>query len=324
MAAQLQIGSDPSASGSLNLLTEASGVKKIRSYSHHGRVNGHRQNSITTGGSCGHPSSSRRHHRHRSSISDAASALPALASKSFRPNPSTRSSRPPLSPQLDRRSSRFSSYQDRQPRYGHEYGYSHHHHSAAPLLAELHDLGSPPEFQDNYHLVSGSGRAQSSPSLELSSTESGSSDLHRNFIPGLAEDFDHHMNVLSAQPNHHNPPNHAKQDISGPAPDLFLGDGLDSLLGKTVLHLAAEYGHAHVVQTLLGRRMDVNLRDDMGDTALHLAARHGHHSVIQVLVASNATLDIRNSSGRTALQLSVIKGDIETVQLLLDQGATVI
>ncbi|KAM7187951.1 Ankyrin repeat-containing domain protein [Rhypophila sp. PSN 637] len=132
------------------------------------------------------------------------------------------------------------------------------------------------------------------------------------------------MNVLSAQPNHHNQANHAKQDISGPAPDLFLGDGLNSLLGKTVLHLAAEYGHAHVVQTLLARRMDVNLRDDMGDTALHLAARHGHHSVIQVLVSSNATLDIRNSSGRTALQLSVIKGDIETVQLLLDQGATVI
>lgn len=106
----------------------------------------------------------------------------------------------------------------------------------------------------------------------------------------------------------------------GPFPDP------QQLGGKTVLHLAAEHGHAGVVRLLLERygRGNADVHDGMGDTALHHATRHGHLPVVEALVASNVSLDIPNSAGRTPLQVSVMNGDAAMVQFLLDHGAHVL
>lgn len=96
-------------------------------------------------------------------------------------------------------------------------------------------------------------------------------------------------------------------------------------LGKTVLHLAAEYGHLGVVQLLIERLGgNIDLRDGMGDTALHHATRHSHLPVVEELVAVKASLDIPNSAGRTPLQVSVMNGDAAMVQFLLDHGANIL
>ena len=45
--------------------------------------------------------------------------------------------------------------------------------------------------------------------------------------------------------------------------------------GKTLLHLATEYGHATIVQYLLANGMNPDTTDRIGDTALQIAAYNG-------------------------------------------------
>lgn len=56
------------------------------------------------------------------------------------------------------------------------------------------------------------------------------------------------------------------------------------------IHLAAEKGHAGVVQYLLEQKVDVNLAttNDWGDTPLHIAASNGYLEVIKKLLKSGA------------------------------------
>ena len=202
----------------------------------------------------------------------------------------------------DRRINRFEDH-DRQ------HCYSCHCHrplSPATELISSSDLVSPGPRADSFHQLIGEGaRAQSFPPLEIGIR----SDLDRTTGPGHTGTVHPRggLNTDGFQSGNHR----HDRNVS-----------LDSRhLGKTVLHLAAEYGHVNVVRLLLVRDVNIDLRDKMGDTALHRATQHSQMPVVELLVSANASLDIQNSSGRTALQISVIKGDASIVQLLLDQGA---
>jgi ankyrin repeat protein len=78
----------------------------------------------------------------------------------------------------------------------------------------------------------------------------------------------------------------------------------EALSGRTALHKAAFFGHAHVIGFLLEQGASVNVTDADGDTALHDAARLGHIKVVEALVSAGADKNLVNKEGKTASDLA--------------------
>lgn len=83
-------------------------------------------------------------------------------------------------------------------------------------------------------------------------------------------------------------------------------NGLD-VNGRTPLMLAADnesFVPDEVMQLLLNKGAQINLRDLRGDTALMIAARAGSTSGVAFLVGKGASVNLKNSAGQTALKIA--------------------
>jgi ankyrin repeat protein len=111
-----------------------------------------------------------------------------------------------------------------------------------------------------------------------------------------------------------------------PAVDAFLAangpaDARESLAGWTLLMFAASNGHDLVVQKLLEKGADPNLKDPGDWTALIYAARNNHPEVVKLLLAKGAKIDAKNNLAWSALMYASFNGHEEVVKILLEQGA---
>jgi ankyrin repeat protein len=95
--------------------------------------------------------------------------------------------------------------------------------------------------------------------------------------------------------------------------------------GQTILHLAAEGGHASVVELLVNLSSDVsvNLADNKGKTPLHRAAEAGRSSVVELLLDKRAiaSVNLADIDGKTPLNLAKEAGHESVVKLLMDLGS---
>ncbi|EGZ29190.1 hypothetical protein PHYSODRAFT_386226, partial [Phytophthora sojae] len=73
------------------------------------------------------------------------------------------------------------------------------------------------------------------------------------------------------------------------------------ILGRTMLHDAAEFGHSSVMELLLKARVIVDVKDSRGDTPLHHAARHGRLKEVSMLLKEHATPWILNVERKSPL-----------------------
>lgn len=92
----------------------------------------------------------------------------------------------------------------------------------------------------------------------------------------------------------------------------------NEMLGQAVLK-----GREDVLETLLGKDADVNVRLESGSTPLHDAALKGFDGMVKLLLAHGANVDIRNASGATPLHDAALNGKATTAQILLDHGAEI-
>ena len=70
---------------------------------------------------------------------------------------------------------------------------------------------------------------------------------------------------------------------------------------RTPLHIAALWGDVEIVEVLLERGADPNVKDDNGQTPLHIAAQEGHVDVVRVLLERGADPRIADNGGHIPL-----------------------
>ncbi len=91
----------------------------------------------------------------------------------------------------------------------------------------------------------------------------------------------------------------------------------------TALSLAVTENHQDIVELLLNRDADANVKLQFEWTSLMIAADHGHLDIARLLLAKKAAVDQQNRFGATALLIAAEKGHTKIVELLLKHHASV-
>src|SRR3982751_4058061 len=166
----------------------------------------------------------------------------------------------------------------------------------------------------------------------------------------MGHDFDDHGEITAAAASGDNDEVAAILSMDNRLTRAQDGDGW------TPLHLAAHYGHAAAVETLLANNADVNVRSGNamknqplhaaaagrrvetarlllesganpnatqigGFVPLHSAAQNGDRALVELLLSHGADVNARSDDGRTALSLAEAGGHEEVARLLKERGA---
>lgn len=114
------------------------------------------------------------------------------------------------------------------------------------------------------------------------------------------------------------------------APQRFSNLRLNTILKNkdkydgTALVVASINGHATVVKVLLGSGgADVNKQDGDGNTALMGASAEGHYEIINILISKNANPNLKAKDGWTALMHAVEEGHHDVARKLIAINADV-
>jgi ankyrin repeat protein len=98
---------------------------------------------------------------------------------------------------------------------------------------------------------------------------------------------------------------------------------IQSSNGRTVLHVAAEKGHATVVELLLQKGAELDSKDkEYGQTALHVTAENGHEAVLKLLIEKDSVDPDSKYTfySWTPLWWAAANGYEAVVKLLLERG----
>ena len=92
----------------------------------------------------------------------------------------------------------------------------------------------------------------------------------------------------------------------------------------TPLYGAARSGRKEVAELLIAKGADVNARDDVGRIPLHIATGGDHKEIVELLIAKGADVNAKNDKFvGTFLHWAAVGGQNETVKLLIANGADV-
>lgn len=92
--------------------------------------------------------------------------------------------------------------------------------------------------------------------------------------------------------------------------------------GRTAFIIAAEWGHAEILNFLMTLGIDINHQAESSlETALMAAAYQGEAEICKNLRKAGAKLEMKDSKGNTVLSLAALNKKISSVNYLCDQGA---
>lgn len=96
-------------------------------------------------------------------------------------------------------------------------------------------------------------------------------------------------------------------------------DGADSN-GVSPVWLAAQYGQAEIVKFLATRNVDLHRADNKGATIVWMAAQSGNLEIVKFLADKNVDLNQPMNNGVSPVLIAVQKGHIEIVKFLSESG----
>ncbi|NOT10403.1 MAG: hypothetical protein HOP23_00960 [Methylococcaceae bacterium] len=102
---------------------------------------------------------------------------------------------------------------------------------------------------------------------------------------------------------------------------LLLAGGIppdikDTTQNASPLLEGVKNGHLQVVQTLLEKGANADIRNNDGQTALITAARNGNKTIVKALLKAGAHANVKDLKGRTALSYAVQTNNTEIINLL--------
>lgn len=86
--------------------------------------------------------------------------------------------------------------------------------------------------------------------------------------------------------------------------------------GRTALMFPVNYRYLAIAKLLIDKGADPNAVDDKGRGMVIVAAEKNYPDVLKLLLAAGAKPDVKSSDGKTALQIAEARGFSEIVQLL--------
>uniref|UniRef100_A0A8C2SPA5 Ankyrin repeat and death domain containing 1B n=1 Tax=Coturnix japonica TaxID=93934 RepID=A0A8C2SPA5_COTJA len=90
--------------------------------------------------------------------------------------------------------------------------------------------------------------------------------------------------------------------------------------GNTALHLAAKNGHSEAVEILLQHWDEINDLNQQKNSPLHLAVINNHLLIVRKLLEANHDINFLNHRQETPLHLAADLGNVEMVEMLLKAG----
>ena len=78
-----------------------------------------------------------------------------------------------------------------------------------------------------------------------------------------------------------------------------------------------------IVELLIAKGADVNMRDDSGQTPLLNATSGGHKEIIELFIAEGADVNAKGYDGMTPLHVAALYGRKEIAELFIAKGADV-
>ena len=93
-----------------------------------------------------------------------------------------------------------------------------------------------------------------------------------------------------------------------------------------ILHLACEYGHAHIVDIILrDMTVNVNSKDSSGETVLHTVCKSGNNKIFTLLRMLSKGIDMTatDEDGNTPLHLACKTGSLEICEEILKKGCNI-
>jgi len=111
------------------------------------------------------------------------------------------------------------------------------------------------------------------------------------------------------------------KDVINTLLEKKVGLDLQNTDGVTALFVASQEGNTDVVKLLLDNGAKLDLQKTDGATALFIASQDGLTDVVKILLDRGAKVNLTDSNGVTALIIASKNGHTEVVKLLLDNGA---
>ncbi|MBA0566753.1 hypothetical protein Golob_011539 [Gossypium lobatum] len=93
---------------------------------------------------------------------------------------------------------------------------------------------------------------------------------------------------------------------------------------RSLLHVAVSSAHLEVVKLLSAAADEsvVNGIDEEGWAPIHSAASIGNLEIMEILLSKGANVNVKNDGGRTALHYAASKGWLKIAELLISHGCT--
>ena len=92
---------------------------------------------------------------------------------------------------------------------------------------------------------------------------------------------------------------------------------------RTPLYRAAAFGHLKLVEYLINKGANIEIKTKEHITPLYIAAQQDQFDVVQFLLSKNANIEATQKDGATPLYIASLNGHLNIVQLLVHNGANI-